>query len=43
MASYVMAGEKAGDLDTEGVGMLRQWFADMGWCDLEDDGEDGQP
>jgi len=35
LASYAIAGEKAGDLEVERKAMLRQWFADQGWCDGE--------
>ena len=38
LASYVIAGEKAGDLEPERKALLRQWFADQGWCDTGGDG-----
>ena len=33
LASYALAGEKAGDLDDTSKALLQQWFADQGWCD----------
>ena len=36
LASYALSGEKAGDLSDGGKALLRQWFADQGWCDGED-------
>ena len=33
LASYALAGEKAGDLPDEDKALLQQWFADQGWCD----------
>jgi len=33
LASYALAGEKAGDLDPVGKALLQQWFSDQGWCD----------
>ena len=35
LASFAIAGEKAGDLEPDRKDMLRQWFADQGWCDEE--------
>ena len=39
LASYVLAGEKAGDLPPEHQALLRQWFADQGWCESEENHE----
>ena len=36
LASYALAGEKAGDLEPEPKALLQQWFADQGWCKLPD-------
>ena len=36
LASYALAGEKAGDLGPERKAMLRRWFADQGLCDAVD-------
>ena len=36
LASCALAGEKAGKLDEEQKALLRQWFADQGWCVVED-------
>ena len=36
LASYAIAGVKAGDLEPELKDQLRQWFADQGWCDSDD-------
>lgn len=36
LVSYAIAGEKAGDLEPERKALLRQWFADQGWCEVED-------
>ena len=33
LASYALAGERAGDLPPELKDQLRQWFADQGCCD----------
>ena len=33
LASYALAGEKAGDMGPEQRALLRQWFVDQGWCD----------
>lgn len=38
LASYALAGEKAGDLEPGRKALLRQWFADQGWCKAEDGG-----
>jgi len=35
LASYALTGEKAGDLEPGSKMLLRQWFADQGWCDSE--------
>ena len=40
LASYALAGEKAGDLEPEVQILLRQWFADQGWCDGEAEGDE---
>ncbi len=40
LVSYALAGEKAGDLPPEQKALLRQWFADQGWCEAR---EEGQP
>jgi hypothetical protein len=37
LVSYAIAGEKAGDLEPERKALLRQWFADQGWCDGVDE------
>lgn len=39
LASYAIAGEKAGDLEPDRKALLRLWFADQGWCDIEEVGE----
>lgn len=36
LASYALTGQKAGELEPESKSLLRQWFADQGWCDGED-------
>ena len=33
LASYALAGEKAGDLPPDQKALLRLWFADQGWCE----------
>ena len=33
LVSYALAGEKAGDLSPDQKVLLRQWFADQGWCE----------
>ena len=40
LASYALAGEKAGDLEPEPKALLQQWFADQGWCEPPEDGDD---
>lgn len=35
LASYAFTGEKARDLEPGLKVLLRQWFADQGWCDSE--------
>ena len=43
LASYALAGEKAGNLDAEMRALLRQWFADQGWCDVVADDSTNSP
>jgi len=39
LASYALAGEKAGDLEPKPKALLQQWFADQGWCESPDEDE----
>ena len=40
LASYALAGEKAGDLEPEPKALLQQWFADQGWCEPPENEDD---
>ena len=41
LASYAIAGERAGDLEPERKALLQQWFADQGWCEGDDTTDNG--
>ena len=40
LASYALAGEKAGDMEPDQKTLLQQWFSDQGWCEPLEDEDD---